>query len=333
MDETRPREGTSADKTFIPTGQSKQSLLTSPHPGPESIPSPQSGPDAGAAAAAAAASPVMQTYHQQHSGGIEVVHDSYGLHPSCARCNNVSSSQVNSMSEEKIAVVSPHTVAASSWPESNSQTTWNSTASQVPAREKRICGLRPTTLFLSLSNILFVLGLVALGVYHAMATKGGNTNQPVAEAGVCVAPTNNNTTNATSKPSDSRNPNICFDTTTPPAARSQYGVTRADCPRDGDKRYTVPGTNMTFTRTCGIDFKDNDLGWLPTPTMEDCLALCAQLNLYPSSGRGSCLGVTWVFGGTQGEGMSFCYPKYKVDTRGAGGNDKESAILVTGGAA
>ncbi|TLD19754.1 hypothetical protein PspLS_09722 [Pyricularia sp. CBS 133598] len=330
MDETRPREGTSADKTFIPTGQSKQSLLTSPHLGPESMPMSQSGPDPGATAAAAA-SPVMQNY-QQHSGGIEVVHDSYGLHPSCARCNNVSSSQVNSMSEEKIAVVSPHTVAASPWPESNSQTAWNSTAGLVPVKEKRICGLRPTTLYLSLSNILLVLGLVALGVYHAISAKGGNVNQPAAEAGVCVAPTNNITTNAPSKPSDSRNPNVCFDTTTPPASRSQYGATRADCPRDGDKRYTVPGTNMTFTRTCGVDFKDNDLGRLPTSTIEDCLALCAQLNLYPSSGQGSCQGVTWMFGGTQGEGSSYCYPKYKVDTKGPGRSDVESAILVTGGA-
>ncbi|TLS31546.1 hypothetical protein PpBr36_02579 [Pyricularia pennisetigena] len=292
MDQTRPREGTSADKTFIPIGQSKQSLLANPYLGSESVATSHSGSDAGAAAAAAAvASPGMPTY-QQNPGGIEVVHESHGLHPSWAQSQNVSSSQVNSTGEEKIAVVSPYTVAASTWPASNSQTAWNSTAGLIPVKEKRIWGLRPTTL----------------------------TN-------------NTTTTNAPSNPSDGRNPKICFDTTTPPAARSQYGTTRADCPRSGDKRYTVPGTNLTFTRTCGVDYKDNDLGRFPTATMEDCLALCAQLNIYPSSGQGLCEGVTWMFGGTQGEGSSYCYPKYKVDAKGPDRTDVESAVLITGSGA
>ena len=68
----------------------------------------------------------------------------------------------------------------------------------------------------------------------------------------------------------------------------------------------------------------------PVTTMQDCLALCAQLHLYPSSIAGPCVSVTWVYdngGDAQGEGISYCILK-----NGTGSSVRnqgmESAILV-----
>ncbi len=55
----------------------------------------------------------------------------------------------------------------------------------------------------------------------------------------------------------------------------------------------------------------------PAATMADCMAVCAQLNLYPSSSLGPCKGVSWVTGNgdgdaPQGQNISFCFPKYQL---------------------
>lgn len=68
----------------------------------------------------------------------------------------------------------------------------------------------------------------------------------------------------------------------------------------------------------------------PVSTMQDCLALCAQLNLFPSSIAGPCVGVTWVYdddGGPQGQGISYCFPK-NFTGKGVTRAGTESAFLV-----
>jgi hypothetical protein len=72
------------------------------------------------------------------------------------------------------------------------------------------------------------------------------------------------------------------------------------------------------------------MGRFPVSNMADCMALCAQLSLYPSSSLGPCVGVTWVYGdGAQGLGNSFCFPKSLVNLNGTARNGTESAWIVS----
>ena len=107
---------------------------------------------------------------------------------------------------------------------------------------------------------------------------------------------------------------ICFDGNQIPDAGPDLGVARPDCPLPVENRlHTVPGTNLTFLRSCDTEISGDDIGWFPVLTMQDCLALCARLNLFPSSVQGKCVAATWVYGdGPQGSGVSFCFPKSNV---------------------
>lgn len=107
------------------------------------------------------------------------------------------------------------------------------------------------------------------------------------------------------------------------------GEVISECPLPGGSaNYTVSGTNLKFKRVCETDYPNDDMGQFPVISMADCIHLCAQLNLYPASAKGRCMGVSWVYAdGPQGEGISFCYPKSamgKPQERAA----TESAILV-----
>ncbi|KLU90267.1 hypothetical protein MAPG_09231 [Magnaporthiopsis poae ATCC 64411] len=101
----------------------------------------------------------------------------------------------------------------------------------------------------------------------------------------------------------------------PPSHRITRRPAVVDCPRPDNATAwcTVPGTSLAFERVCGVDTTAGDMGRFPATSMADCLAVCAQLNLYPSSAMGRCLGISWVFcSGLQGQGSSYCYPKYNV---------------------
>ncbi|EJT69840.1 hypothetical protein GGTG_12723 [Gaeumannomyces tritici R3-111a-1] len=209
-----------------------------------------------------------------------------------------------------------------------------SQASPVP--EKTILGLRKPTFFLTLSNIFLVIVVILVGVLPSQLNKNQNTG------GACAGgsgasngggpPTSPNGTAPTYPATGGNSPRICFDTNTAPRAESQFGAPAVDCPRrdNATARYTVPGTSLTFERVCGVDTTAGDIGSFPTTSMPDCLALCAQLNLYPSSTMGRCLGVSWVFGsGLQGQGSSYCYPKYNISIPRSRRLDTESAYLVT----
>lgn len=259
-----------------------------------------------------------------HSG-IEVAPDVNGLQAADWRGYRGSVPKDDPHAEEKIFVTSQD---AGRWPSMCDNANCNNSAAGItPEQEpqsqrKRMLGMLPLTFYLSLSNLLFALGLLALGISYSTSKK--DAVQISTEGLICPA---TNTTTSSS------NPKICFDNNTPSTSRSMFGVARADCPRNDDLNYTVPNTNLTFTRSCKMDLTDNDLGRLPVLTMADCLAICAQMNLYPSSGQGPCLGATWVFGDTQGMGISYCYPKFNVSSKGKDRTDVESAILVSGGRA
>jgi hypothetical protein len=123
---------------------------------------------------------------------------------------------------------------------------------------------------------------------------------------------------------------ICFATDKSITTAVALGEVSSECPLPGGAaNYTVPGTKLTFKRTCETDYPNGDMGRFPVITMLDCIHLCAQLYLYPASAEGRCAGVSWVYAdGPQGTGISYCYPKSSVktpQTRKA----TESAVLIT----
>ena len=121
---------------------------------------------------------------------------------------------------------------------------------------------------------------------------------------------------------------VCFDTHAP--SPQGAGNARPECPLTGDSRfYTVPGANLTFVRSCDTELVGDDLAQFPTLSMQDCLALCAQLSIYSSSSAGPCEGVTWVYGdGLQGTGINFCYLKTKIMYRGKRGGTESAELWI-----
>ncbi|KAK5653061.1 hypothetical protein OQA88_9347 [Cercophora sp. LCS_1] len=204
---------------------------------------------------------------------------------------------------------------------------------------KKILGLRPPTFFLTLTNILLAIGIIVVAV---VLSRDDNTASQ--SSTTCPINTNNNTTtpgNTTTGAipegfhADSKN--ICFHTSEPPPSGQDPTRPFSECPlSSGNSIYTAPGTNLQFRRECDTDYDVSaggaDMGRFPARTMQDCIAICAQLNLYPSSGRGRCRGVTWVWDaarwGQQGTADAFCFPK----NSSVGAETKfgaESAALLT----
>ncbi|KAK4120951.1 hypothetical protein N657DRAFT_623915 [Parathielavia appendiculata] len=206
----------------------------------------------------------------------------------------------------------------------------------------KILGLRRTTFFLTVSNILLAIALIVLGVVQSQvlrSSSGTATSLPAgldAQQSSCpsigsspsitgsVASTSTSAT-AAAAPTGK----VCFATDKSITSAVALGDVISECPLpDGKANYTVPGTGLTFERVCETDYPSDDLAWFPVISMLDCIHLCAQLNLYPASARGRCVGVSWVYAdGPQGTGLSFCYPKSATNrsqTRAA----TESARLI-----
>ncbi|KAK4446418.1 hypothetical protein QBC34DRAFT_150232 [Podospora aff. communis PSN243] len=191
------------------------------------------------------------------------------------------------------------------------------------AAPKRIFGMQRSVFALTISNILFAIALIAVGV--VLSRDDDTTTQGItgsaANSTVCPSVPTGNNNNASSNavaPAISSG-GICFNTRTQLAASSgggtpNPGTTIPSCPLDPNKtEYTVPGTNLRFRRDCNSNYVGDDIANFPTRTMEDCIALCAQLNLFPSSFFGPCKSVAWSFDiavhGYQGDRKAFCWLK------------------------
>jgi hypothetical protein len=107
------------------------------------------------------------------------------------------------------------------------------------------------------------------------------------------------------------------------------GVARVECPvTTANASYTVPGTNLKFVRECsGSNYPGGDLGKIPMTNMQDCLKMCAAMNLMPQSSLGPCIGAVWVYEGRQGTDDNFCWLKYMKPKPDPGFTDLESAWL------
>ncbi|KAK3395179.1 hypothetical protein B0H63DRAFT_445227 [Podospora didyma] len=201
-----------------------------------------------------------------------------------------------------------------------------------PSDGKRILGLRRTTLFLIITNIALAVALIAVGVTQSQAVRNAQ-NANSAQLATCNANLNSTNGGNTTTPNELQNSNsICF-VTNSVIPNKAPGTPSPQCPNNlptTEVDYKVPGTNLTFRRFCETDYPGSDLAQMPATSMLDCLALCAQLNIYQTSTLGPCVGVSWVYGdGKQGTGTSFCYPKSLMRTGGPKVG-VESASLLTG---
>ncbi|KAK4149051.1 hypothetical protein C8A00DRAFT_38367 [Chaetomidium leptoderma] len=204
----------------------------------------------------------------------------------------------------------------------------------TPGSPPRILGLRRTTFFLTVSNILLAIGLIVLGVVQnqALRTSSGGPTGLEAQGSCPSSSATPSGTSASASAAPTCSPEadkICFATDKSITTAVALGEVIPECPLpDGNSNYTVPGTKLTFKRECETDYPNADMGTFPVLTMADCIHLCAQLNLYPASALGRCVGASWVYAdGPQGKGISFCYPKSEMKTakkRAA----TESAVLI-----
>ncbi|KAK4097582.1 hypothetical protein N658DRAFT_500287 [Parathielavia hyrcaniae] len=200
----------------------------------------------------------------------------------------------------------------------------------------KILGLRKTTFFLTLSNILLAVGLVVLGVVQSRVSSspaGGLDTQQSSCSGSTSLITGSATSTSTAAAATGSTDNgkICFDTDRSITSAVALGDVIPECPlpEGSDVNYTVPGTNLTFARVCETDYPSQDMAQFPVLTMLDCIHLCAQLNLYPASARGRCMGVSWVYAdGPQGTGLSFCYPKSAMNESNRRAATESAVLLV-----
>jgi len=207
------------------------------------------------------------------------------------------------------------------------QTSGYTTTHTTAPAPKKIFGMQRTVLALTISNILFAIALVVVAVelsrntnktYQDVPGSSGNSTvcPPFPTNTPTINPTNDSTTLSAPLPHvDSAN--VCFKTHTQLAssgAALNPGTTIPSCPLDTSKtEYTVPGTALKFRRDCNANYVGDDIANFPTRTMEDCIALCAQLNLFPASVFGLCKSVAWDYDvaihGLQGDQKAFCWLK------------------------
>lgn len=99
----------------------------------------------------------------------------------------------------------------------------------------------------------------------------------------------------------------------PKEATSTKGQAIPNCPNldPENSTYTVPGTGLRFRRECGANYAQGDLGRIPLTRMEDCLNLCAALQVSVQSFKGRCMGVVWTTPGNNSRDDSYCWLKYE----------------------
>lgn len=73
-----------------------------------------------------------------------------------------------------------------------------------------------------------------------------------------------------------------------------------------------------------MDYTGQDIGYVPLTTMEDCMNLCAALQISVQSAMGPCVGVAWKTSGNnsdrQGLDSNFCYLKSGKNRKGRKGS-------------
>lgn len=114
------------------------------------------------------------------------------------------------------------------------------------------------------------------------------------------------------------------------------GVGRLNCPglSPENRTYAVPGASwLRFRRDCGSNYPGGDIGQLPLTRMEDCLNLCAALQVTVQSVKGRCIGVVWKTATRPSDPLAsanYCWLKYAKGQGFADDPEVEAAWIVDG---
>ncbi|KAF6828295.1 hypothetical protein CPLU01_08570 [Colletotrichum plurivorum] len=113
-------------------------------------------------------------------------------------------------------------------------------------------------------------------------------------------------------------------------------IGRLNCPglSPSNRTYAVPGASwLRFRRDCGSNYPGGDLGQLHLTRMEDCLNLCAALQVTVQSVKGRCIGVVWKTATRASDPLAaanYCWLKYSKGQGFADDPEVEAAWIVDG---
>ncbi|OLN81075.1 hypothetical protein CCHL11_09396 [Colletotrichum chlorophyti] len=209
---------------------------------------------------------------------------------------------------------------------------------KAPKGEGRICGLSKPTFCLLVVCLVLLCALIAVaGALGAVIASKNSQISDLAAASACSAsatPSSNAVPSESVTPSSSVTPSAsatavaALDLSQP--APTDTAIALNKCPGVSSQlTWEVPGTNLTFSKDCGMDYMFNDIAQVPAKNFEECVRYCAAFSLQPQSRKGPCKGVVYIFKGEQGEDGNWCWMKYSKNTQQSGAKDyTESAWLL-----
>ncbi|KAF6817073.1 hypothetical protein CMUS01_12167 [Colletotrichum musicola] len=96
----------------------------------------------------------------------------------------------------------------------------------------------------------------------------------------------------------------------------------------------MPGAPwLRFRRDCGSNYPDGDIGRLHLTRMEDCLNLCAALQVTVQSVKGRCISVVWKTATRANDPLAYanyCWLKYSKGQAFADDPEVEAAWIIDG---
>ncbi|KAK1977112.1 hypothetical protein LZ30DRAFT_276254 [Colletotrichum cereale] len=170
--------------------------------------------------------------------------------------------------------------------------------------------------------------LIALSVFLLCALIGITGG-----LGALIASKNSEIANLSSPTSSSSNsPNatvaVAIDLSKP--APTDTTISQTKCPDNISMKldYKMPGTDLTFSKDCNMDYWGNDVANLPAKNFDECVRLCAFYALQPQKPNIPCKGVVYNYKESQGINNSYCWLKsYRSEATFMGEGGLESAWI------
>ncbi|KAH8172377.1 hypothetical protein LIA77_06632 [Sarocladium implicatum] len=154
----------------------------------------------------------------------------------------------------------------------------------LPSKERK-CGMRRRTFWIVLAAVLVAIVVaVGVGVGVGVGSSGGDSSSASEDK-------DSSGSNDTTESDTATSSSIPSSTSTSPPRTTT--TSRSSCPAANNTVYSVPGSDKSFLRICGVDYsgefggdrRAQDIGVVITKNMEDCIVNCAG---YPG-----CTGCGW----------------------------------------
>ncbi|KAF6796382.1 hypothetical protein CSOJ01_13231 [Colletotrichum sojae] len=207
----------------------------------------------------------------------------------------------------------------------------HATTTTSPARETTICGVRRMTFLLALACVFLLMAATSASVVAGL-------KQSASPSSSCPLSSSSSFPSASvPPPPPSPSPTSSF-TSIPlfQEASPVQGIGRLNCPglSPENRTYAVPAAPwLRFRRDCGSNYPGGDLGQLHLTRMEDCLNLCAALQVTVQSVKGRCIGVVWKTATRASDPLAaanYCWLKYAKGQAFADDPEVEAAWIVDG---